>query len=72
MMFSPTNNVSERNLRPSVVHRKVIGCFRSGWGAQAYAAIASVTETAALKGISSFDAIQNLFGIPSLPLPTGV
>ncbi|MBE3038194.1 MAG: IS66 family transposase [Chloroflexi bacterium] len=69
---SPTNNVSERNLRPSVVHRKVIGCFRSSWGAHAYAAIASVVGTAALKGISSFDAIQNLFGTPSLPLPTGV
>jgi transposase len=69
---SPTNNVSERNLRPSVVHRKVIGCFRSGWGAQAHAALASVIGTAALKGVSSFDAIQNLFGTPSLPLPTGV
>ena len=69
---SPTNNVSERNLRPSVVHRKVIGCFRSGWGAQAYAAIASIVATAALNGISSFDAIQSLFGTPSLPLPIGV
>jgi transposase len=68
---SPTNNVSERNLRPSVVHRKVIGCFRSAWGATAYAALASVVATAALKGISSFDAIQNLFGTPSLPLPSG-
>jgi hypothetical protein len=26
---SSTNNVSERKLRPSVVHRKVTGCFRS-------------------------------------------
>jgi len=26
---SPTNNVSELALRPSVIHRKVIGCFRS-------------------------------------------
>jgi transposase len=69
---SPTNNVCERNLRPSVIHRKVIGCFRSGWGARAYAAIASVIDTAALKGVSSFDAIQNLFGSPSLPLPIGV
>jgi transposase len=69
---SPTNNVSERNLRPSVIHRKVIGCFRSGWGARAYAAIASVIDTAALNGVHSFDAIQNLFGIPSLPLPTRV
>jgi transposase len=69
---SPTNNVSERNLRPSVVHRKVIGCFRSGWGARAYAAIASVIDTAELKGISPFTTIQSLFGTPSLPLPTGV
>jgi transposase len=68
---SPTNNVSERHLRPSVVHRKVIGCFRSAWGASAYAALASVIDTATLKGISSFDAIQNLFGTPSLPLPIG-
>ena len=69
---SPTNNVSERALRPSVIHRKVIGCFRSGWGAQAYAALASVIATAALKNISAFQAIQNLFGTPSLPLPLGV
>jgi transposase len=69
---SPTNNVSERALRPSVVHRKIIGCFRSTWGANAYAAFASVIATAALKGIPSFDAIQSLFGTPSLPLPIGV
>jgi transposase len=69
---SPTNNISERHLRPSVVHRKVIGCFRSGWGARAYAAIASVIDTEELKGISPFTTIQSLFGTPSLPLPTGV
>jgi transposase len=69
---SPTNNISERHLRPSVVHRKVIGCFRSGWGARAYAAIASVIDTAELKGISPFTTIQSLFGTPSLPIPTGV
>jgi hypothetical protein len=50
----------------------VIGCFRSDWGAKAYAAIASVIDTAALKGVSSFAAIQNLFDSPSLPLPTRV
>jgi transposase len=66
----PTNNLSERYLRPSVVHRKVIGCFRSAWGATAYAALASVIATAALKGISSFDAIQSLFGAPALPMPS--
>ena len=66
---SPTNNVSERYLRPTVIHRKVIGCFRSGWGAEAYAAIASVIHTAGLAGRSPFEAIQGLFGQPSLPLP---
>lgn len=68
---SPTNNVSERALRPSVIHRKVIGCFRSGWGARAYAALASVIDTAELQGVHAFDAIQNLVGLPSLPLPSG-
>ncbi len=69
---SPTNNVSERALRPAVIHRKVIGCFRSNWGAQAYAALATVIDTADLNGIHAFAAIQSLFGRPSLPLPQGV
>jgi transposase len=67
----PTNNRSERALRPSVIHRKVTGCFRSGWGARAYAALASVIDTAELEGVHAFDAIQSLFGLPSLPLPSG-
>jgi transposase len=66
---SPTNNVSERYLRPTVIHRKVMGCFRSAWGAEAYAAIASVIHTAGLIGRSPFEAIQGLFGRPALPLP---
>jgi transposase len=65
----PTNNRSERALRPSVIHRKVIGCFRSGWGARAYAALASVIDTAELDGVHAFEAIQSLVGPPSLPLP---
>jgi transposase len=69
---SPTNNVSERALRPSVIHRKVIGCFRSKWGAHAYAALATVIDTAELNGIPAFAAIQSLFGPPALPLPTGL
>lgn len=67
----PTNNVCERKLRPSAVHRKVIGCFRSEWGTQAYAALASVIDTAELSGISAFDAILSLLGPPSLPIPMG-
>ena len=65
----PTNNVSERALRHSVVHRKVTGCFRSQWGSQAYAALASVIDTAELSGVRAFEAIQSLLGRPALPLP---
>ena len=67
----PTNNVAERALRPSVIHRKVMGCFRSEWGAKAFAALASVIDTAGLSGMHPFGAIQSLFGSPSLPIPVG-
>jgi transposase len=65
---SPTNNISEQRLRPSVIHRKVTGGFRSDWGAQTYAALKSLIDTAALSGIAPFQVIQNLLGTPSLPL----
>jgi len=65
----PTNNVAERTLRPSVIHRKVTGGFRSAWGAKSYAALASVIDTAELSGIRAFDAIQPLLGPPALPIP---
>ncbi|RPI85471.1 MAG: IS66 family transposase [Chloroflexi bacterium] len=64
----PTNNVAEQALRPSVIHRKVTNGFRSGWGAKAYAAIASVIHTAERSGGNAFQAIQSLFGPPALPL----
>jgi transposase len=67
----PTNNVAERALRPSVIHRKVTGGFRSEWGAKAYAALASVIDTAELSGMDAFAAIQSLFGSPALPFPVG-
>lgn len=65
---SPTNNISERYLRPSVIHRKVSGGFRSDWGAQGYAALKSLVDTGALSGIAPFRVIQNLLGLPALPL----
>jgi transposase len=65
----PTNNVAERALRHSVVHRKVTNGFRSLWGTKTYAALASVIDTAELSGIRAFDAILSLFGPPSLPIP---
>jgi transposase len=68
MDVSPTNNISEQLLRPAVIHRKVTGGFRSDWGAQTYAALKSLIDTAALSDIAPFQVIQNLLGIPSLPL----
>lgn len=65
---SPTNNVSERLLRPAVIHRKVSSGFRSGWGAKTYAALKSLTDTGALSGSTPFEIIQKLSGVPALPL----
>ncbi len=61
------NNACERALRPSVIHRKVTGGFRSRWGADAYAALASVIDTAKLRGQSAFETLVNLMGKPVLP-----
>jgi transposase len=69
MDVEPTNNVAERALRHSVIHRKVMGSFRSHWGSQAFAALASVIDTAQLSGIPAFDAILSLFDPPALPIP---
>jgi transposase len=65
----PTNNVSERAVRPSVIHTKVSGGFRSEWGANAYAAVCSVIDTARQRGTTAFAAVQALMGTPALPLP---
>lgn len=67
----PTNNESERALRPSVVHRKVTNGFRSEWGATAYAAIQTVIATAKLKGEAVFQKLANLMGTPVLPFLEG-
>ena len=53
-----TNNVSERNLRPSVIFRKVTNGFRCEWGAETYAAFRSVVSTAKAKHASVVAALQ--------------
>jgi len=54
----PTNNGSERTLRPSVIFRKVTNCFRSEWGAKVYADICSIVSTGRLNGRSPLAAIR--------------
>jgi transposase len=65
-----TNNACERALRPSVIFRKVTGCFRSKWGAEVYAAAASVIATGRLHGLTALQAVSNaLAGKPILIPP---
>ena len=61
------NNACERALRPSVVHRKVMGSFRSEWGAHAYAALTTVLNTAKRNGESAFHKLIASLGTPVLP-----
>ncbi len=61
------NNACERALRPSVVHRKVMGSFRSDWGAQTYAVLATVLNTAKRNGENAFQKVVQLMGTPILP-----
>ena len=60
----PTNNESERALRPSVIFRKVTNGFRSEWGARAYAALCSIVETGRRNGRSALTAIRDALATP--------
>jgi transposase len=69
----PTNNSSERDLRPSVIHRKVIGGFRSAWGAEASAIRTTILTTARKQGRNLFDAFRTLAGpspLQAIPTPS--
>jgi len=58
-----TNNGCERALRPSVIFRKVTGCFRSQTGAKIYAAAQSVIATGRLAGKSALQALADALGL---------
>src|ERR1700761_5030178 len=59
----PDNNNSERELRPTATYRKVTGGFRSDWGAELFAGIRSIVDTAARQDLNPFDAIRSTLGI---------
>ena len=65
--IEPTNNGSEQALRPCVIFRKVTNCFRSQWGANLYANIRSVLETARRRAIGALQAIR--LTLSGTPLP---
>ena len=53
----PTNNGSERKLRPCVIQRKMTNGYRAMWAAQAEADVRTTVDTARLKGANPFDVI---------------
>jgi transposase len=63
--IEPTNNVSERALRPSVIFRKVTNGFRSGWGASVYADICSIVATGRIKGRSPLASLRAALAAPA-------
>ena len=65
--LEPTNNGSERALRPCATFRKVTGGFRTREGAAFYADARSVQETARRRGIPPLQAI--LLTLQGHPLP---
>ena len=56
-----TNNEAERALRPSKLHRKVSGSFRSLAGAQRSANLRSYLDSTRKNGVSAMDALVRLF-----------
>jgi transposase len=66
--LEPTNNGSERALRPCVTFRKIVGGFRTTWGADLYADIRSVLETARRRAIPPLKAIRLTLDERPLPL----
>ena len=58
----PTNNAAERDLRNSVIHRKVTGGFRSPWGAEASAIVTTLLATARKRGENAYAALCAIAG----------
>ncbi len=67
----PTNNGSERDLRNSVIHRKVTGGYRSAWGAEASAIFTSILTTARKQGQDLYATLRAIAG-PSPLAATGL
>jgi transposase len=63
----PTNNGSERALRPCVTFRKITNGFRTEWGARLYADIRSVIETGRRRAIGALEAIRLTLAGKALP-----
>ena len=66
--IEPTNNGSERGLRPCAIYRKVTNGFRAAWAAVHYADVRSVIETARRRGLRALHAIRMTLAGQTIPL----
>jgi len=55
-----TNNLAERDLRPTKVQQKISGCYRSMKGAEDYCAIKGYLSTVAKNGKNIYEACEKL------------
>jgi transposase len=62
----PTNNSSERDLRPTVMHRKMTGGYRSEAGAQRGGIFATVLATARKNRQNRFETLCQITGVSPL------
>jgi transposase len=65
----PTNNRAERMLRPAVISRKVSQCSKNQDGANAFAAFASIAQTALQNGATSITATFRQLFMHTKPNP---
>jgi transposase len=63
------NNASERALPPAVIHRRVIGGFRTHDGAAAYATYRTIEDTARKRKQPILRALYDVLGVPATLLP---
>lgn len=66
--IDPTNNASERGLRPCAIYRKITNGFRAAWAAAHYADVRSVIETARRRGLRALQAIRLTLANQPLPI----
>jgi len=65
----PTNNSSERDLRPAVMHRKMTGGYRSEAGAKWGGIFATVLTTARKNRVNRFETLCHITGSSPLGAP---
>ena len=68
--IEPTNNGSERAVRPCTIYRKVTNGFRAEWAAELYADVRTAVETGRRRSVRAIDAIR--LTLAGQPIPIAV